>query len=424
MATALTEDWISTAVTRADRRQRVEVGDRLEPGLRLRLGEGSARWSLLTKGAAGEKTRLPLGTWPAVTVERARTLARAFRRTLTTSAEETLDEQEVVTLLERYRKRRLSQLRKGAVIGRALDVALEPLKHRNAAELTRREIGMVIDDLAERAPIHANRVLAYMKAFFNWAVGRGYIENNPALSISKPTRERTRDRTPSLAEVSEIWSAADELGYPFGPIVKLLILTATRRDEVGSMRVAEVVDAATGEVAQCWTLPADRSKNGRALRIPLSEAARAMITEALAERPEGSAFLFSTNGASAVSGWSRAKTRLDKAVAAARNKRKQAPLEPWRFHDLRRSFATHACDVLHVDPVVADRCLNHVGASTTSTVARIYSRNELFDQRRDALERWAELVERAVKAAVPKGVGNSPEAFSQGSEAGAEFSAG
>ena len=67
-------------------------------------------------------------------------------------------------------------------------------------------------------------------------------------------------------------------------------------------------------------------------------------------------------------------------------------MAPWRIHDFRRSFATGACDHLRIDPVVADRCLNHVGASTTSTVARVYGRSEMIAQRRDALERWAALV--------------------------------
>lgn len=392
---ALTDEWISNAVAAAARGRRLELGDHVEPGLRLRIGEASAKWSVMAGSAGGERTRLPLGSWPAVNLDRARALARAFKRTFAETSEPELDELAVVTLLARYRARRLVQLRKGAVIGRALEVTLDPLKHRSAAELTRREIGMVIDDLAERAPIHANRVLAYMKAFFNWAVGRGYIETNPAISIAKPTRERTRDRTPSLAEVAEIWLAAKTLGYPFGPVVQLLILTAARRDEVGSMRVVEVVDPASCAVADCWTLPAERSKNGRALRIPLSEAARDLITQALAARPKDSTFVFSTNAASPISGWSRAKTRLDKAISARR--KTKPPLDPWRFHDLRRSFATHACDALHIDPIVADRCLNHVGASTTSTVARIYSRNELFDQRQDALDRWAEAVALAVQ---------------------------
>lgn len=83
-------------------------------------------------------------------------------------------------------------------------------------------------------------------------------------------------------------------------------------------------------------------------------------------------------------------------IAKARLRQNAQPMGPWRLHDLRRSFATAACDLLAVDPAVADRCLNHVGASTTSTISRVYGRNEMFAQRADALRRWAALVAQTV----------------------------
>ena len=158
------------------------------------------------------------------------------------------------------------------------------------------------------------------------------------------------------------------------------------------MRVAEL-DIGSDPSLACWVIPAERSKNGRAIRVPLAPLAAAILTKALGERGEAGPFVFSTTGRAAVSGWSKAKARIDRLIAASRAAAGREPMAPWRFHDLRRSFATNACDVLHVDPAVADRCLNHVGAGTTSTVSRIYSRNELFDQRRDALAKWANLLE-------------------------------
>lgn len=108
------------------------------------------------------------------------------------------------------------------------------------AKLSRRDIAEAIDKIADRAPIQANRSLAYTKAFFGWCVRRGYLEANPSAGISKPTRERTRERTPSLDELADIWSAAGASGYPFGHVVRLLILTAARRDEVGGLRMDEL----------------------------------------------------------------------------------------------------------------------------------------------------------------------------------------
>ena len=301
-------------------------------------------------------------------------------------------------LLEIYERRRLVQLRKGKVIERSIRAALADVLDLDPVDLTRRHIAEAVDVVADRAPIHGNRTLAYLKAFFAWSRGRGYIECNPAEGIAKPTREHARERTPSLSEVAEIWQAAGELGYPFGPIVRLLVLTAARRDEVGAIKPEEI-EAASDTGTGVWTLPASRSKNGRAIRAPLSASSMTIIDEALRARPAGAAYIFTTLGDRPVSGWSRAKRRLDACIAARRLKDKRIPIEPWRFHDLRRAFATQACDHLKVDPALADRCLNHVGASTTSTVARVYGRSELFDQRRDVLNRWAELVKQAIDGA-------------------------
>jgi integrase len=248
--------------------------------------------------------------------------------------------------------------------------------------------------MADRAPIHANRVLAYLKAFFGWAVGRGYLETSPAAGISKPSREVTRDRTPSVDEVAEIWEAAGDLGYPFGPAIQLLVLTASRRDEVGDIRLAELSIGSDGQ-GGCWTLPPSRSKNGRAIRTPIVPAAGRVLQAALIARTVEGPYVFSTTGWSPVSGWSRAKARIDAIIQIRRGERGILESMPaWRFHDLRRAFATAACDQLQIDPAIADRCLNHVGASTTSVISRVYARNELFDQRREALERWARLLEQ------------------------------
>ena len=395
MATGLTEDGIGAALRSADRAARFELVDGAEAGLRLRITGQAAQWSVLTRGADAQKVRLPLGSWPSMGVDQARKVAGALKSALAGIARSEVDEQSLGAILNRYGDRRLSQLRKGAVMARALGTTLAPIKHRPMAEITRREVSFLIDELADRAPVHANRVLAYTKAFFNWAVGRGYIEQSVAAAITKPTKERPRERTPSLEEIGEIWSGAGKLGYPFGPIFRLLILTATRRDEVGAIRISEL--DLSGKAGACWTIPAERSKNGRSIRAPLSDPAKTVIVEALEAREATGDFLFSTTGRSPVSGWSRAKSRLDAIIAARRSAGGQRLLEPWRIHDLRRSFATLACDVLHVDPAVADRCLNHVGAATTSTISRIYGRNELFDQRRDALAGWAVLVQGAIQ---------------------------
>lgn len=392
----LTDEAIE-AILSTRPRQRMEVTDPLEPGLRLRFGAEGIAWSVLTYTLGGGRVRVPVGAWPAVRASEARAFALAFKASFQQARTPNEAELSLRSLLDRYDTRRLSQLKKGRVIGRALRVTLESVLHHEASAVSRREISALIDDMADRAPTHANRVLAYAKAFFSWSVGRGYLEANPAASISKPTRERPRERTPTLAEIRDIWRAAGSLAYPFGPIFRLLILTAGRREEVGAMRQAEVEFETDGEEA-CWTLPAERSKNGRAIRVPLPAMATRILRDVQTDGQGRGPFFFSTTGLTPVSGWSRAKARLDGILAADRRQRKIPPIAAWRLHDLRRSFATAACDLLKIDPAVADRCRNHIGASTTSTISRVYARNEMFDQRREALRAWGELVTTALDA--------------------------
>jgi len=392
-ATGITDAEIMAAkALGSGKRNRLELIDGLEPGLRLRVLVGSARWYVLAKTGAGMRARIPLGVWPVLAVADARSAARTIKQNLALVCGDAEEGAATVgVIFDRYKARRLSQLRKGVVMGNAIHTALDGLRHRELSTITRMEVSRIIDDMADRAPIGANRTLAYLKAFFSWASGRGYIEVNPICSISKPTREIARERTPTLEEIGEIWVAADQMGYPFGQVIKLLILTAARREEVGAIRCAEL-DLPNDDPEGCWIIPADRSKNGRALRVPLAGQARTVVEAALKTRPKGCAFLFSTTAKTSVSGWSKAKSRIDGLIAQGRSERRQPPMADWRFHDLRRSFATSACDVLGIDPAVADRCLNHVGAGTTSTISRVYARNEMYQQRADALRRWGELV--------------------------------
>jgi integrase len=388
----LTEEAIEFAREVVARERGVqELVDGVEPGLRLRVSARAARWHVTVEGEQSLQAKATLGAWPKLSIADARLAARSIIHNLTRLGPPERNEGALGAILDRYEARRLAQLRKGVVIGRAIRSAVNGLLLREMSSITRAEIGQIVDDLADRAPIQANRTLAYLKAFFGWAHGRGYIEANPIQSLAKPTRERARDRTPSPEEIADIWSACGALGYPFEHVIRLMILTAVRRDEAAAIRVSEL-QLPAGEAEGCWTLPADRSKNGRALRVPLSAPARAIVEAAVAARPEGSPFVFSTTGVSAVSGWSKAKARLDGVIAKARGKREAGTMAHWRLHDLRRSFATAACDELGVDPAVADRCLNHVGASTTSTISRVYGRSEMYQQRADALRRWAELI--------------------------------
>lgn len=421
MRATLTKSRIDTAVSTARATaETVELVDEREPGLRLRARERGAKWSVMVRLKTGQRTRVTLGSWPAMDVSAARKAAQDVKRK--TEAGENPNEEKRAArshkslreLIDIYADAKLAQLRTGDQAKRAIDAALAKLMDRDPASITRRDIAGTIDKIATNAPTHANRSLAYIKAFFTWAVGRGHLSVSPADGITKPADEISRDRTPTIAELVEIWRASERLAYPFGHAVQLLIATAMRREEVTGIAVSELdlADKRQG----IFTLPANRSKNDRAIRVPLSPLARSVVDRALAARPiiestgKPSSLLFSTTGTTPASGWSKAKARLDGYIMEARQARaaesgEDAEAMPaWRLHDLRRAFATAACDILHVDPAVADRCLNHVGASTRSTISRVYGRSEMFDQRQAALTAWGALLERAIKGEVSTNV--------------------
>jgi integrase len=247
---------------------------------------------------------------------------------------------------------------------------------RPVREITRQDVIELVDRVADRgARIHANRVLAAARVLFNWALSRGVIEASPAAGVKAPGAETVRERVLSEGELREVWRAADATPYPFGPFFQLLILTAQRRDEVAGIRWSEI-----DEARALWTIPGERAKNARAHQVPLP----ALATDILGSIPriEGSDLVFTTNRQTPISGFSKAKLRLDKASGVGLTDR-----DEWRVHDIRRSVTTFMAE-MGIAPHVVDKLLNHVSGSIRG-VAAVYNRYAYTDERRRALDAWA-----------------------------------
>jgi integrase len=207
--------------------------------------------------------------------------------------------------------------------------------------------------------------------------------------MKPPTKERPRDRVLTDDELRWLWRACDELEWPFGPLTKLLLLTAQRRDEVAGMEWSEVdLKRAT------WTLPGEKVKNNRAHEVHLSAAA----LEVLKSVPHVSdSLIFTSTGSTPVSGFSRAKSRLDTEMQMAKREelgKKADAIPDWILHDLRRTTATGMAR-LNFPPHVVDKVLNHV-SGTIRGVAAVYNRFEYLEERRTALEAWGRYVENLV----------------------------
>ncbi len=259
---------------------------------------------------------------------------------------------------------------------------------RPLAEVTRRDVLDVLDVLVERgSEVMANRTLAYLGMLSAWALDRGIIETDPTDKIKKPGAEQSRERVLSPAELRAIWQGTAPTqanhGDLFEGIIKVLMLTGQRRDEVAGMRWAEV------DLPACtWTLPASRTKNHREHIIPLSAPVWAILQgrkaeqEAMRMRTE---FVFTSFGPKPFSGWSKCKARLDG----------RANLAKWTIHDLRRTLATRMAEDLRIPPHVIEATINHVSGSRGG-VAGTYNRALYLDERKAALDAWAGYVLRLV----------------------------
>lgn len=422
--------------------QRYEIADTHVKGLRVRVGDAAVEsgdrrrkgkaaqisYVLLARYKPGANpTRRTLGSFPEMALADARQKAVAWKALIRTGVDPA-DEAERVRVeaerarqsrrtlsdvLDQYEREKLATLRRGDATRRALDGScglLVDFKEREPSSILRSEIRAALRKRAALSPISANRQLAYASAFFNWCVVEEIVPDNPARSIPKPAQETARDRHHSVDELAEIWTASESLGYPFGPLTRLLIVLPMRREELAAIPIAELDLGDDDDTEGVWTLPAERTKRANALRVPLPPIARSIIKEAISDlgRPKKSAFVFSTTGETSVSGFAKAKRRLDRLIAEARAKvAEKAGIEPqpmphWTFHDLRTTFTTLACEELNVDAAVADRILNHVASATTSKIMRVYNKSELFEPRRQALGAWEAFVRAEVISRNPR----------------------
>lgn len=284
--------------------------------------------------------------------------------------------------IERYAKR--EQRRSWKQARQILHLHAVPrLRSKPLPTIERREIAFLLEDLAAGRPATARYLHATLRKLFKWAVSRGDLEHSPMGEMSAPAPAAVRDRVLDDSELVEIWKGTEVLGFPFGPIFRLLIATGQRREEVGAMSWGEI-DLTRGT----WTVPAARSKNGVAHVVPLNDLALTELRPLAEIRNTG--FIFSTTGKTPPSGWSKAKSRLDGLASAQSGV--AGEIKPWRTHDLRRTLAT-GLQRLGVRFEVTEAVLNHVSGSR-SGVAGVYQRHNWASEKREALDNWGRALAR------------------------------
>jgi integrase len=354
-------------------------GVRLRPTKRVfvvqyRVGHQQRRESLgdVRKISIGEARKIArqrfaqveLGIDPAAQRAQARAQAAATKLTLATVTPRYLDAKFDVLRASTYK-----------AAERYLTQCWKPLHDRPIEAIKRADVAARLQELTKaHGRTSAARARDTLSALFGWAMREGLCEANPVIATNDPTEGiQPRDRVLGDTEIGVIWNACQD--DDFGRIVRLLLLTGCRRDEIGGLKWAEV-DLDTGVM----TIPGTRTKNGRMLELALP----AVAIEILQSAPQrhGRDYVFGSRGM-AFSAWSASKLRLDAKIAIATGR----ALAPWRLHDLRRTMRT-GLGKLGIAPHVAELAINHVKGG----VEAIYDRHRYQPEIKTALAMWAEHV--------------------------------
>lgn len=233
---------------------------------------------------------------------------------------------------------------------------------KNLNELTRRDVMASLDCLV-KTPSEKRHAFVAIRTMMNWCVKYGYLEHSrvPRLTFKHISRSNIVPDN----DLREIWHRAIRTEYPYGPIVRLLILTGLRRGEVAAIRRTWIED-------DLLVLPEGFPKNNREHRLPLSQMALGILNGI----PNTGDLLFPARGREerSFNGWGKCKERFDKSLDVA----------PYTLHDLRRTFSSNMAR-LGTPIHVTERLLNHV-SGTVSGVAAIYNRYTYVDEMRTAMD--------------------------------------
>lgn len=243
-----------------------------------------------------------------------------------------------------------------------------------------------LDKIVKRgAPVHANKVLAALKQAFSYGVRRGTMTENPAMLLQARDiggAEKPRDRYLTIDEIKTLLlfldSNSNRMSLQTKLAIKIILHLGVR---TGELRLATFSELDYQN--SLWTIPKEHTKQGEMMRIHLTDPVKAMFQELQAAST--CKYVLSAKGGKPVSlkALSRAINRIQERVG----------IPHWTAHDLRRSFCTQLGETLHVDPVVIEKCLGHKMPKIMAT----YNKNEMLQQRKEALTRWSQYLESLLK---------------------------
>jgi integrase len=364
-------------------------------GFGVRVTVAGAKSFVLNYRIGAKERRYTIGNWPDWSVLRAVREARNLRQRIDRGQDPQEEKNAgrrpaggtVATLLDKFMSEYVrsgsGSLRSANAIESAFNRLVKPqIGKIGVYDLKRSDVVSMLREIADkRGPVMADQTLAYVRKAFNWYAVNGEDDEfvSPIVQGMARTRprERARDRVLSDDEIRHIWQALGGAGT-FGALVKALLLTAQRRDEVAHMRRKEIGKDGI------WTIPAERYKTKRPNHVPLSQAVVAVIEAQ--PRIDGCDYVFASRVNTPFTAFGKSKAKLDRGLLADT---KLDPIPNWTLHDLRRT-AKSLMARAGVRPDISERVLGHVIAG----VEGVYDRHSYLEEKRDALEKLAAMIER------------------------------
>ena len=378
----------------------IEYLDTVVPGLRVRIGVTGTKTFVLRKRIAGKNRNLTLGRFgERLTVAEARKKARQILSDVELKADpaaalprpqrRVVHEHTLNALWPAYRQSKVHLRTVGEVERIFKQHILPEFGDRAADGITRSEITRFIDKIGKRTPVMARNVLSQFSAFYSWALPRlDNLPGNPCRDAGRPPKPKSRERVLADTEIGALWHVLEREGHPFGPAIKLLLLTGQRRNEVFEAERSEFdLDK------KVWTIPATRAKNGSANLVPLSPPVIRLVKDLLGHDRGDKLVPARGNWEAGPSGFSKVMSRVRTDLEA----RIGTPVPHWTLHDLRRTMAT-GLQRLGIRLEVTEAVLNHLSGARSGIVG-VYQRHHYFEEKRSALTAWSREVRRLARAA-------------------------
>ncbi len=378
------------------------ICDQRCPSLAIRVSPSGAKtWDLAYRvRRSGVYRRMSLGPFPAVGLDVAR--ARAIALTNAAKAGQDLLGEEkaakaaadermtVAELVELYlRKKVRGHLRTAVYFEQRLKRTLASLNDRYVDEIRRKDLRAVLEATADRGAVReAQQQRQVVRVVFRWALSQDLIENDPSAGIASFGSSPRRDRVLSADEIKTFWDwiSHSEMGEGYADALRFQLATGARIGEVAGIAAAEI-----DQENWVWTLPPDRSKNGRRRLTPIVGLARDILERRFRMCNGGPLF-------PAEHGGTLTATCVSSFMV---KRRKEIPIEHFTSHDLRRTVATGLAELGFPLELVAVVLGHEVGNREVRTLVRHYVRTDLIDRKRHALETWSRRLGQFISGQTP-----------------------